>query len=695
MTQNVKTPFQRAFPFSFTLLDDRGKPAIYIVSEDDIDKQYLTLEVTNTSGGPLHFPSLPMKEPLTKDNCHFILRFRRSAIAPLSPEGKPEITLGQTGIQRSSTDQKKPDNGGVWRIKISSEEKSPWVDLYLGRTAKAPWSLMPAEKIRIKLNSITAPRGLGSRTSRVELILGAFFSTGQEAAGTISESPANGQNGGAPTSASLRKFSREQILEVINHQGSPNIPLHAGIIGPNTLRNDGTAMSDFRMTLRLTNTSAKKTITFDELSKVQFHFFSDQKEDDKTEGAIGHADEVRKITFTLGAITQFFDSSSQEGEEPFWTFDFDQLYAGHPQLQLGPKEFLEFKINFAHDAEGFMTTHPQGITLLHILYENIPDFWDGELRCPLELRPLAVQTAVENGVKKVSIDSGQRVMDIKAPELNVYLTKEEQGKKTENLRLQLQEPGRMTLTGEENQLTLNAAGDEPGLSAGKDLHLSAGENSQVILGPNIVSASKEGLTLQFDNREKVWENAHDVVWNMVRFSIKSDGDDWRASPPRLEIKTLERQLSKNIGNYYVWDFRPQLAIDNRGLALKDGKALTFEGDAGSIKAGKKLEFVVGGEGSEEKMTLNKDGVLKVKELKIGDTVLNEQDLKKLLNPETRRKVLIKSLIDGKTPYLGAQDLPLQTGKTVVEYKPIIYQLPVDDELQVSGNDHFRFELIFI
>lgn len=687
MTQNVKTPFQRAFPFSFTLLDDRGKPAIYIVSEDDIEKQYLTLEVTNTSGGPLNFSSLPMKEPLTKDNCHFILRFRRSTIAPLSPEGKPEITLGQTGIQRSSTDQKKPDNGGVWRIKISSEEKSPWVDLYLGRTAKAPWSLMPAEKIRIKLNSITAPRGLGSRTTRVELILGRY------------EPRADGD-----AALNRKAISREQILEVINHQGSPNIPLHAGIIGPNTLRNDGTAMSDFGMTLRLTNTSAKKTITFDELSKVQFHFFSDQQEDDKTEGAIGHADEVRKITFSLGAITQNFDSSSQEGEEPFWTFDFDQLYAGHPHLQLGPKEFLEFKINFAHHTEGFRTSHPQGITLLHILYENIPDFWDGELRCPLELRPLTVQTAVKNGVKKVSIDSGQRVMDIKAPELNVYLTKEEQGEKTENLRLQLQEPGRMTLTGEENQLTLNTADGEPGLSAEKDLHLSAGENRQVVLGPNIVSVSKEGLTLQFDNREKVWENAHDVVWPTVRFSIKSGSDDWETSPPRLEIKTLGPEGKR--GKVTDWGILPQLAIDNRGLALMDGKALVFEGDAGVIKAGKRLEFVVGQDGSEEKIALNnngqlevkelkvgeaslkEDGQLKAKELKIGETNLKEEDLKKLLGLINGEKRMRLSTLYGRDHYY------LRLESEAGDLKGVVYEKVYDGNwTKSSASYEFKIDLV--
>lgn len=404
--------FRTTYPLSFQLNDGEGKAALYIVSEAKIDQQQLILEISNTSGSPIYFASLQSEGAPTANACHFELRFRLGTLSKTTlGVGTAETPASTAQLATTRAARKTPPAGGAWQISDPAqirEQGSGWVSYYIGRMGKgAPWMMAPDATIRLTLQGISAAAEAGTRETRAALL------------------PGNEKLYFAEPSAESKSYltqAREQTLRVINHLGEPNIPLHTGFIGPYTILNDGTP-HDHQLELRLTNTSAKKPIRFNKQSKIHLNFDTAPTPDQA--GAIGTRENAEAIRFFLGVKRSEFgamdeaareaqeiqkDPSSEMGETSFKTISYYDLTRVYDQeVLIPPKESLVLLIDFSL----FETIHPAGLTFLHLHYENIPGYWDGQLSVPIEISPLWISVDPANN-RVVLTDSGERILTLKS-----------------------------------------------------------------------------------------------------------------------------------------------------------------------------------------------------------------------------------------------------------------------------------------
>ncbi|MFD2719557.1 hypothetical protein ACFST9_12585 [Hymenobacter monticola] len=249
----------------------------------------------------------------------------------LNEDTLKDITVGEKGIKMS---QVKNADGTV--------------SLQLTGPAQ---TLEPGAKLTFTLNHLAPDGRLGSRGTRVLLRY------------------ANLQVHGAD--AVIGGF-RETHLNIVTHVGKTAIPLHLGAVGAGKVLNNGQANSPLK--LRISNTSPTDAIQPGTEPASNFYLSFDVGTVAE-EWALGTAAQVKAIEVRYLRDGQPVDAVLLPGKTPEWMI---------PVPPLAPGAYLDVTLN------KLSTAHPAGLTTVHLRYDNIPGYWDGQLRTQLEKSPLVV-----------------------------------------------------------------------------------------------------------------------------------------------------------------------------------------------------------------------------------------------------------------------------------------------------------------
>ena len=341
--------FRETYPIDFDLYDKDAQNVLYI---EDASDQTLTLSITNASTQNIELNDLD--DPVSSTNYHFALRFRPGTLSSATLAGAPDGMQLATGAAQN------------WQMTTPQTDISGMDVIYLKRL---PTNLvMNTGTVQtLVFENVGADAGQGARGTRVELrYTNMAYSGGTDITST-----------------------REIHLSVINYRGKQNIPLHVGIVGDNGVLNSGGAANT--LTVRFSNTLTYDT-TNPDLSELTFVQSLDETQrskfilsfDDGTTdaGALATSGQINNITITqpVGwAITK--DTSGPSAEWTLYPDTTDQVLYGIDEPN-GNAEYFDLTIS------NIVTSLPTGHTHLHIRYENIPGYWDGQLKVTLEKRPL-------------------------------------------------------------------------------------------------------------------------------------------------------------------------------------------------------------------------------------------------------------------------------------------------------------------
>lgn len=341
-------PFRELYPLDFDLLDEHEQAVLSLLVTDG---QAMTLHIKNVASAEVICNNLGSQ--VTEDKCHFTLRFRQGTL----------INQAQIGLNAPPG----------WLLAYAPHPERRSDELYI--LAPAGYTLKPGETQTVALTHIQADSGAGSRNTRVEFLYQQL---------THKERPLQGH--------------RQQTLSIVNQSlssaaATPPIPLHAGFAGSNVVLNDATAVtpnsgSASSLTVQLTNTSAKHTLTFKktDIETSQFILKFDTGDSDKKGWALGTTDQVAAIIPLLN--NGWVADQQNLGPEPVWVFT-----PPTDNWQLAPGDVLTLAIT------NIRTAHPAGPTYLHLSYENVPGFADGRFTLPIQKSPLVyTDTAVGIGL---------------------------------------------------------------------------------------------------------------------------------------------------------------------------------------------------------------------------------------------------------------------------------------------------------
>ncbi len=319
---------QSSFPINFELYNEDEEPVLFIT--DDIAGQKMMLEITNTSNTPTLINKI---EDVSAENHHFELIFRPGTLYSTPSAVKLEDTQFEMVTNKDETGNIRPNADGT-------------LSLYFGATDN--WTMNETEKVLITLNQIRAATQGGTRGTRVMLKYRNLLHAGNTA-------PFSG--------------FRETHLNIVNHQGKRNIPLHVGFVGSNIVLNDGEHPN--KLTLRVTN-SSRKNVAVDVAAHSKLVLVADGGPP-TDEWTLATDDQLAgmNVNVTYPNGTQQEVNKTPGGNE--WEISFNTLNQG---------EFIDIQIN------NLITDHLTGQAGLYLHYEDIPRYWNGQFVAVVEKGPL-------------------------------------------------------------------------------------------------------------------------------------------------------------------------------------------------------------------------------------------------------------------------------------------------------------------
>ncbi|MEM9686179.1 MAG: LamG-like jellyroll fold domain-containing protein [Bacteroidota bacterium] len=375
-----------AHPIDFDLYDKDTQNVLYI---EDTSDQLLTLHIENEAAETIQLTDLTAND-VSDSKDHFALRFRPGTLSSTSLEAPPN------GIQLAT------DTALSWEMTAPQTDTSGMDVIYLKSTA-ADFSLNPGDRQTLVFNNVGADGDQGARGTRVELLYTNMH-----------------YSGGTETVTG----NREIHMSVINHRGKQNLPLHVGFVGDNGVLNDGATQN--ALTLRFSNTLVHNTLNTD-IASLTFSHDADETKRSKIilsfdagtatdEWALATEAQIRNIT--VGPLTGWTIIAPVQGESPEWILYPDTedqvLYGRYAPDPNNANAFLPEYFDLVID--DIVSGFPTGHTHLHIRYENIPGYWDGQLKVAIEKRPLVYYEDV-NGNYNVGI--GTSITSDTSEKLNV------------------------------------------------------------------------------------------------------------------------------------------------------------------------------------------------------------------------------------------------------------------------------------
>ncbi|WP_205752797.1 LamG domain-containing protein [Cryptosporangium phraense] len=340
-------------PLEFELLDADDEPVLPI--DDDPTGRQLFLEVTNSADTTVSLAAIAA--PSANDH-HLALRFRAGTLAAACLDtGKPEKLV------RIAADS--------WRISAPVVDDQSVV-FYLA-SSKAR-TLEPGRTWHLTVEHAIADAAAGTRAVRVKLHYRGLTYLGQT-------TPLVG--------------SRTSMLTIVNQRGRPNIPLHAGFTGGDTILNDN-GRSESMLTLHVANLDVDGPIPLTPAnvssapSRLRITFDHEPTTRDSLERpwALGTASDLKDVDVPANAAVRAdwrVARTSVEGEST--------------ELVLTPisKTSLDLRELVAIPLARIRSSLPSGPANLYLRYENIPGYQDGQFICTVVKGPL-VTTGARVGV---------------------------------------------------------------------------------------------------------------------------------------------------------------------------------------------------------------------------------------------------------------------------------------------------------
>lgn len=382
------------------LQDEDGQNILGI--DDGALRQSLRIEIVNTSGRDLELQPIA-KNALNGKTYHFAVSFRPGTLVDIESVILGEIAEGWSMTTKGNT-------------------------LYFGMAKK---TLIPqADRMTLTLENISAAPEGGSRGTRVEIKYDQLLYQGSNE--TISG-------------------SRLQYLNIVNQRGKKQIPLYIGLLGSNTILNDGQeneltltiqslpsmsvpfiSVSSEEIEETLDNPSitrvnaplnAARVLSLKEIQKGKITPTAEQiassvivKPDDskRTEGILklrganeGTLDQATKFTIS-------FDVASTESDAPQnWALmnnnDADEVRISVESNQenwgFGGREAQGISPQWSYICQkgrqvsgrqellrlkitNLKTLLKSGYANLYVHFENVPGYWDGHITVPIHKGPL-------------------------------------------------------------------------------------------------------------------------------------------------------------------------------------------------------------------------------------------------------------------------------------------------------------------
>lgn len=495
--------FRQTHPLEFSFLNDQNEATMFI--DEDAGGHPMHLIIKNSSKRAIQFPGTVQPEA-SKDNHNFALHFRPGTLL--------EASLSQIAL---STDP-------GWRMKLLKEGDQTAI-IYLHAT-HAP-RMEPGESIKIGFSGFRADGTHGSRGTRVQLSYQGITFDG---------------------ATSQIRGSRISHVNIVNHQGRKNIPLHVGFHGSNTILNDAidnSSGTSNQLKLRLTNTEqldpanpSRSNISFrgqqsDRPSQFTINFDVQQAGENK-EWALGTASQVAAIQLqpdpiVLGGMTVNWVPATGA---PGTTFRLDRDASIPSGVHIG--------VTITNIKSSLATGH----TNLYLHYENIPGYWDGSFVAVIEKSPLVFRTD-NNGFQKIGIG-------------------------TANPKAKL----------------------DIGINSGHAIRLEPGRSQQVVIGRN----DSNGLIFDYGNGQAINSTAS------LSFNIDSDNSnstrciDFRANGKAFQGGVNLMRIKEN-GDIGIGTDKPKARLH---ICSTKGIELLLEADKDNS-----------GEGDQPRITLSQDnGIVK-------------------------------------------------------------------------------------
>lgn len=317
-----------SLPIDFDFYNTDEEQVLFIT--DDVAGQTMTLEIKNTSDEPII--TAPLTGDVSSTICHFELVFRPDTLYNNPSSVKLEDTKYEMFADKDAQGSIKSNSDGT---------------LSLFFKVKSSTTLGIGDKMRIKLSGLRAAASDGTRGTRILLRYRNLLHTGN-----------------------TNSFSgfRDMPLNIVNHRGKQNIPLHVGFVGANTVLNDGKSPNTLK--LRISNIS-RKNVALDTSATAKLTLVLEGGLLSE-EWALATTDQIKnaivKYKKPQDTALQYDATGTTE-----WVIPFVKLEKG---------QFIDVEIS------NLITDHPTGHANLYLHYENIPGYWDGEKTLIIEKSPL-------------------------------------------------------------------------------------------------------------------------------------------------------------------------------------------------------------------------------------------------------------------------------------------------------------------
>ncbi len=324
------TTTRSSFPIDFDFYNENEEQVLFIT--ENVSGQEMTLEIGNPSDKPTTIKTLSGAASAT--NHHFELVFRPGVIHSSPSAIKIEGSDFELFCNKDSSKNIIPNADGT-------------ISLYF--KAKTELTLNKGEKLTIKISQIRGDIKGSTRGTRVLLKYQNLWHAGNS-------DPFSGY--------------REIHMNIINHKGRKNIPLHMGFVGHNTVLNDGNHSNELR--LRISNSSRdKKTLDAAPNSRLVLSMEGGAPSKEWTLATNGQLKDVH--------VEVKYPGDTVALEEHKYT---GVLVWDMPFKKLEGNKFIDVLI------KGLVTNHPTGHANLYLHYENIPGYWDAEFVTVIEKSPL-------------------------------------------------------------------------------------------------------------------------------------------------------------------------------------------------------------------------------------------------------------------------------------------------------------------
>ncbi len=297
----------------------------------------LTIEFRNCTRKEVILPGLDDTSP-SSDCHHLALQFPQGTLAPECLDSENPNYL----ISLTSEDWK-------MSVDIDSERKAT---LYFLKKATADLTVPSGNSFSLTLAHLIADGRGGTRPAQVQFTCPKWRYAGQ---------------------TDNQEMMRETILQIVNHRGHKNIPLHVGFVGANRILNDRETGQE--LTLRITNISKESAISWSNESKLLLSVdFQDTGEN--KDWALGTRNDLQNIKVNGESEVEEPRAAHGQGKMFQWTIKHE----GDIFLEAG--KHLDIKLT------GIKSSLPSGLTNLTLQYQNIPNYWDGQFVCPIEKAPM-------------------------------------------------------------------------------------------------------------------------------------------------------------------------------------------------------------------------------------------------------------------------------------------------------------------